>query len=130
MLTVTRNNLTIEELKFTSRHNNTITIKQVSKNPDELYISKSSGIVISKEDAISFAEALLKFAGQVSNPLKTLKEWEKIRNVKIMDYDGFDRTDPHLFEKLFTRDEFDHGAMHCTCQFSIAELTKLVEREG
>jgi len=48
-----------------------------------------------------------------------------------MDYDGFDRTDRNLFEKLFTQEEFDDGAMRCTCQFSISEeLTKLVEREG
>lgn len=67
----------------------------------------------------------------MSAELKTLKEWEKTRNVKIMDYDGFDRTDRNLFEKLFTQEEFDDGAMRCTCQFSISEeLTKLVEREG
>lgn len=54
----------INKISYTSRHNNTITIKPVSKNTKELYISKSDGIVMSRADAKQFAQELLRFAEQ------------------------------------------------------------------
>ena len=43
---------------------------------------------------------------------KTIGEWEKIFNVRIVDPDGFDRSDPKLRERKFTREEFEKGMMH------------------
>jgi hypothetical protein len=32
----------------------------------------------------------------------------------MYDPDGFDRTDPHLFERYFTRGEYERGMVSCT----------------
>jgi hypothetical protein len=45
---------------------------------------------------------------------KTLKEWADLENIEILDPDGFDRTDAQLFERLFTKEEFDKGIIFCT----------------
>ena len=42
---------------------------------------------------------------------KTISQWEEIFNVKIIDPDGFDRSDPKLMECKFTREEFEKGMM-------------------
>jgi len=45
---------------------------------------------------------------------KTIAEWSKDFNVKVLDPDGFDRTDRYLHEKVFTRAEFEHGLAKST----------------
>lgn len=45
---------------------------------------------------------------------KTINGWEEIFKITILDPDGFDRTDPKLYERLFTRDEFLEGASGST----------------
>ena len=45
---------------------------------------------------------------------KTLNEWADLENIEILDPDGFDRTDAQLFERLFTKEEFDKGIIFCT----------------
>lgn len=40
---------------------------------------------------------------------KTINEWEEIFEVKVIDPDGFDRTNPNLFEETFTKEEFEKG---------------------
>ena len=45
------------------------------------------------------------------NKQKTISEWEKIFNVQILDPDGFDRQDPKLGERKFTRKEFEEGML-------------------
>ena len=42
---------------------------------------------------------------------KTISQWEEIFNVRIIDPDGFDRSDPKLRERKFTREEFEKGMM-------------------
>lgn len=53
---------------------------------------------------------------------KTISEWDKIFNVEIMDPDGFDREDPWLHKKLFTRAEFEHGMNRSTCKFNAKSI--------
>jgi len=45
---------------------------------------------------------------------RTLNEWAAMDGINILDPDGFDRTDPHLFERLFTREEYNQGIVRCT----------------
>ena len=47
---------------------------------------------------------------------KTIAEWEKIFNLKILDHDGFDRTDRYLMEREFTKEEFEQGMMRSTIE--------------
>ena len=47
---------------------------------------------------------------------KTIPEWEEEYGVDILDPDGFDRSDPNLYEKKFTKEEFEEGLMYCTIQ--------------
>lgn len=44
----------------------------------------------------------------------TLAEWSQLAGIRIIDPDGFDRTDPHLWERGFTLDEFERGIPHST----------------
>jgi hypothetical protein len=45
---------------------------------------------------------------------KTIRQWEEISGVCILDPDGFDRTDPKLYEREFTWKEFSKGLPFCT----------------
>ena len=49
-------------------------------------------------------------------PLHTIREWEKIKDVKILDPDGFNRNDPNLMSRTFTEKEFDDGMMLSTIE--------------
>ena len=46
--------------------------------------------------------------------LKTIQEWAKEDGYKIIDPDGFDRTDPELMTKKITKKEFNRGVPLCT----------------
>jgi hypothetical protein len=46
--------------------------------------------------------------------LRTLQEWAALDGIRIIDPDGFDRTDPLLMERKFTREEFCRGIFLCT----------------
>lgn len=48
--------------------------------------------------------------------LHTLDEWAAMDGITILDPDGFDRTDPHLWELKFTREEYDKGIILCTIE--------------
>lgn len=48
--------------------------------------------------------------------LKTIKEWEEIYEIQILDPDGFDRMDIALHLKEFTKDEFEKGMLFSTIQ--------------
>lgn len=51
-----------------------------------------------------------------NNPkAKTIEQWSKIKNVTILDPDGFDRTDPNLFTNKYTEEEFFYGMIQSTC---------------
>jgi hypothetical protein len=55
-----------------------------------------------------------------NNPnAKTILEWCKIKNVKLYDPDGFDRTDMNLFENKYTEEEFDYGIIFSTCAIKL-----------
>lgn len=45
---------------------------------------------------------------------KTIREWEQQYGIFILDLDGFDKTDPKLYERLFTQSEFEQAAAECT----------------
>lgn len=50
--------------------------------------------------------------------LKTVKEWEEIFEMEILDYDGFNfDMDPKV--KLFSKEEFEKGCITSTCQWFI-----------
>ena len=52
--------------------------------------------------------------GEITMSKHTIREWEKIKGVKILDPDGFNRKDPNLMERLFTEQEFNEGMMLST----------------
>ena len=67
--------------------------------------------------------------GYESHPKKmTIGEWEKIFNVKILDPDGFDRTDRYLREREFTREEFEQGMILSSIEAKFS--AKAEEGEG
>lgn len=45
---------------------------------------------------------------------KTLQEWAAEFNLLIIDPDGYDRSDPNLLTKQFTKEEFMTGIFKCT----------------
>lgn len=47
---------------------------------------------------------------------KTLTEWAKLKGYRIIDPDGFDRSDPDLYDRLFSEKEFDDGLPYCTVE--------------
>lgn len=56
-------------------------------------------------------------------PRKTLKAWAKEyqekHGVTLLDPDGFDRKDPKMWERTYTKEEFEQGLLQCTCQWPI-----------
>ena len=46
--------------------------------------------------------------------IKTLQSWAALDGIKIIDPDGFDRTDTYLFERLFTHEEYKAGIVKST----------------
>lgn len=46
----------------------------------------------------------------------TIKDWEVITGIRVLDPDGFNRKDPQLMERLFTYQEFTHGMIQSTVQ--------------
>jgi hypothetical protein len=40
---------------------------------------------------------------------KTIEEWSKEYGIKVLDPDGFDRSDPNLMNEKFTKKEFEEG---------------------
>jgi hypothetical protein len=52
----------------------------------------------------------------------TIKEWEKYLGVKVIDPDGFDRTDPLLTSRMFTYDEFMKGLLSSTIKVDVGGL--------
>lgn len=40
---------------------------------------------------------------------KSIRDWEKEYDVRILDPDGFDRSAPELYNRLFTEKEFRDG---------------------
>jgi len=58
---------------------------------------------------------------------KTIPEWEEEFKVSVLDPDGFDRKDPNLMKKKFTKEEFLDGLITSTI---IAEKdSKLFDEE-
>lgn len=53
--------------------------------------------------------------GVASEPLRTIEEWGAITGLRVVDPDGFDRTDPELWTRRFTEAEFQRGAMMSSC---------------
>lgn len=53
---------------------------------------------------------------------KTINEWCDRHNIIMLDPDGFDRTDPELFERKFTEQEFMAGLYRSTIRMK--ELMK------
>lgn len=94
----------IAELKKHNCMNNYIHVP-FSGEMDYLY--KVKDILIERFNIVTEKE-------RMSEIKKTLKEWEEIKGLEIIDYDGFDRSDTKLFERLFTEKEFDKGSPICT----------------
>lgn len=46
--------------------------------------------------------------------LKTIQEWAELAGITIVDLDGFDRKDPHLESRVFTKAEFNEGLLRST----------------
>lgn len=52
---------------------------------------------------------------------KTIREWEQEFGFFILDLDGFDKTDPKLYERLFSQSEFEQAAAECTILYRKGE---------
>jgi hypothetical protein len=50
----------------------------------------------------------------MSIELKTINEWADLDGIIIIDADGFDRSDPDLFEKKISYEEYSKGILFCT----------------
>ena len=56
---------------------------------------------------------------------RKIHEWEKIYNVDILSYDGFDQTGPELFTRFMARKEFEEGLADSTAvYYNLKEFTK------
>lgn len=45
---------------------------------------------------------------------KRIEEWEREFQIQILDMDGFNQRDPHLYERFFTKSEFEVAIASCT----------------
>lgn len=61
-----------------------------------------------------FLKNPIRTSAEGSSEKKTIQEWEQEYGIYIMDIDGFDSQDPKLYERLFTRQEFEQSAAQCT----------------
>lgn len=50
----------------------------------------------------------------LSGALHTINEWAALDKIQILDPDGFDRSDPMLFERKITLNEYRRGLPFCT----------------
>lgn len=48
---------------------------------------------------------------------KTINDWSLEYRVHVLDPDGFDRRDPELHTRLFTKEEFERGMIRSTLEF-------------
>ena len=55
---------------------------------------------------------------------RTLDKWGKRYGIEILDPDGFDRTDPKLMRRRFTKAEFTRGVGKCTIQWGLGSERK------
>lgn len=46
----------------------------------------------------------------------TIAEWALLDGIRVLDPDGFDRKDPYLMRRAYTREEWDKGVMNCTIE--------------
>lgn len=53
----------------------------------------------------------------------TIKEWESITGVEILDPDGFNRKDANLSNSLFTLEEFYSRSANSTINLKVRVLT-------
>lgn len=47
---------------------------------------------------------------------KTIEDWSKIDGLVVLDPDGFDRKDPYLYQRAFTREEWDKALATSTVE--------------
>lgn len=47
-------------------------------------------------------------------PKRTIRQWEKLLDVRVLDPDGFNRRDPHLYQRRFSRQQFLDGLTRST----------------
>jgi len=59
---------------------------------------------------------------------RTLTEWEQLKGLEILDWDGFDRKDEKLFERLYTEKEFDNGVIFCTQRLGLDRFCKQYDK--
>jgi len=59
-----------------------------------------------------------------SSELKTIREWEQEYQILILDVDGFDVNDSQLYNRLFSRREFEQAVAECTILRKKPELSK------
>lgn len=45
---------------------------------------------------------------------KTLEEWALQKGIEILDPDGFGRTDPDLYKRKMTEEEFEESVVYST----------------
>lgn len=52
----------------------------------------------------------------MNNEKHTISEWEILKDIIVLDPDGFNRSDPELYKRLFTEAEFEKCLMSSTIQ--------------
>ena len=55
---------------------------------------------------------------------KTIRDWEKLAGITILDPDGFDRSDPFLYKRRFSKADFMDKSVRCTQQLVDTELNQ------
>jgi hypothetical protein len=53
---------------------------------------------------------------------KLIKNWERIYDIKILDPDGWDREDLYLFDRYYTKEEFENASCYSTCEFGVESV--------
>ena len=66
---------------------------------------------------------------------RTISQWCRAEGIKMLDPDGFDRKDKYLFQRYFTKAEFDKNTWACTITVkrhgkASKAIKKALERAG
>jgi hypothetical protein len=130
-------NFTFDKASQTYRFTDikTHTTKDVQLGICELAKQEGNPIIDNMPDSVCDAHTMrecmalseqTETTGEILEETKTLDEWAKLDGITILDPDGFDRTDHHLWERQFTKAEYDKGLCNCTIRCNV----NVLNREG
>ena len=77
------------------------------------YCSECQGEIHENMVLCPFCGARILEVGEME--VRTLDAWAALDGIYILDPDGFDRSDPKLRERLFTKQQYINGMLRSTC---------------